>query len=366
MDKQSNNKGFKKIYLLGAILVILAIVATAAISSLGAAERPVVDVGTAAAVTQRLEGSCVVNGTLAPEQSANITSRTSGKVLSVAVDKGDVVHAGDLLVKLDDADIQLSTGAGGLGKDNVDKYKVAYDLARGLYEKNRELFDNGALSEVACEQSRVSMEQARIQYETAAAALGEQLSKTSITAPFDGVVVSIGVQEGDTIAQGAAIASIVAMDRVVLKGTVPESVVSMIVQGQDVTASADALPGMDFSGKVSFISPVSVPAGQIFPIEISIPNPDGLLKAGMTANARIRVQTVENALTVPSAAVFERNGKDCVYVVADGTAELREVVTGISDGESTVVISGITEGTVVVSENAGLLMDGDRVAVNGN
>ena len=207
------------------------------------------------------------------------------------------------------------------------------------------------------------MEQAKIQYQTAAAALSEQVQKTSITAPISGVVVAITVQEGDSVSQGTQLISIVDMDQVILKGTVPESIIGFMKQGQDVAVKVESLYGQIFNGKMSFISPVSVPAGQIFPVEITIANVAGPLKAGMTATASVKAEMAAPVLAVPTGAVFERDGRKYVYVIAENQVVMTAVSIGMQNSEFTAINSGIAAGAQIVSSDTALLMNGDQVKI---
>lgn len=357
VSKKSMIKGI----VIGIALIAIAVVAYNIFTSLSATKRSIVTVSTALAQEQVVSGGYSILGTLSPVKSASVASKVSGKVNAVTASKGDLVKAGALLVQLDDTDVQLQAGAGGMAGDNVQKYKMAYDLANETYIKNKNLYDNGAVAQMTYEQSRVSMEQAKIQYQTAAKALAEQVQKTSITAPISGIVIALSVQKGDSVTQGTQLMSIVDMDQVILKGTVPESIIGFIQQGQDVTIKVDSLYGQSFKGKISFISPVSIPAGQIFPVEITVPNVKGPLRAGMTAYSFIHVEMTAPVLAVPTEAVFEREGKKYVYVLDSGKAIMTEVVIGMQNNDFTAINSGLSAGTEVISGNTQLLMNGDQV-----
>ncbi len=350
------------------ILIVIALIAIGVVgfnifSTMNATKRPIVSVSVSVADERMVTGEYSILGTLSPAKSASITSKISGRVNSVEVVKGDLVKAGALLVQLDDTDVQLQSGAGGMASDNVQKYKIAYELANDVYVKNKNLYVNGAIPQMTYEQSLASMQQAEIQYKTAATALAEQVQKTRITSPISGIVVAISVQQGDAVTQGAQLISIVNMDQVILKGTVPESIIGVLNQGQDVSVTVESLYGQSFKGKVSFISPVSVPAGQIFPVEISVSNVDNALMAGMTASATVKVETTTPVLAVPTSAVFERDGKKYVYVINSDQAIMTEVSIGMQNKAFTAINSGISVGSKVVSSDTAILMNGDQVIV---
>lgn len=356
-----SRQGMIKGFVFAIIIIAVGVAVFNVLSTMNPTNRPVVSVSTAIAEERMITSDYLISGTLAPVGSANIVSKVPGIVNVVAVQKGDQVKAGDLLIELDDTDVQLQAGAGGMASDNVERLKLAYDLANDKFIKNEMLYKNGAISQMAYEDSKASMEQARLQYQSAGDALAQQIQKTSITAPISGIVVTQSVQKGDSVTQGTQLMSIVDVNQVILKGTVPESIIGIITKDQEVEVKVDSLYGQSFQGTIGFISPVSVPAGQIFPVEITIPNANGALKAGMTGVASVKVEMTNPALAVPSSAVFERNGLTYVYVIENDRIKMTEVVTGIKNSDFTAIYSGISEGTKVVEDATEPLMDGDRI-----
>lgn len=356
-----SRQGMIKGFVFAIIIIAVGVAVFNVLSTMNPTNRPVVSVSTAIAEERMITSDYLISGTLAPVSSANIVSKVPGIVNAVAAQKGDVVKAGDLLIELDDTDVQLQAGAGGMASDNVERLKLAYDLANDKFVKNEMLYKNGAISQMAYEDSKASMEQARLQYQSAGDALAQQIQKTSITAPISGIVVTQSVQKGDSVTQGTQLMSIVDMNQVILKGTVPESIIGIIKKDQEVEVKVDSLYGQSFQGAISFISPVSVPAGQIFPVEITIPNANGVLKAGMTGDASVKVEMTKPALAVPSSAVFERNGRKAVYVIEKDRIKITEVITGIESSDFTAIHSGISAGTEVVADATKPLMDGDQI-----
>jgi RND family efflux transporter MFP subunit len=343
------------------IAIILGAIVFAVISGQNATKRGAIEVTTGKATMKVMEGQYEVLGTLSPEKSATINSKVSGKVNSINIDKGMLVKAGQSLIKIDSTDVLLAQGSGIMANDNIAKYKLSYDIANQQFLNNKSLYENGAISKVAYDQSRVTMEQAQIQYTSAQSALAEQLDKTDIKSPIDGVVVAINVQDGDSVTAGISLVSIVNVDNLVLKGTVPEAVVGLVKLGQDVKIVVDSIYGTEFIGKISFISPISVPAGQIFPIEITIANKDGALMAGMTADAQIKIQTTLPMLVVPASSIVEKDGASYVFIVTDKSVKMTEVRIGVSTEKEVAIVSGIDKNSEIVTENSQMLMDGDLI-----
>lgn len=232
------------------------------------------------------KGDYEISGTLAPAANFSISSKVSGQVKSIQVAKGDVVVKGQLLVLQDDTDVQLQSGAGGMASDTVARLKLAYDAANTTYEQNKALYDAGAISKAVYDQSVTQKETSRISYQSAAAALGNQENKTNILAPSNGIVTGISVDEGDYLGVGTPVITIADLSQVVLKGNVSEDKINSVKTGQTVKVVISAL-NKTLEGKITFISSVTTTGGKSFPIEITIDNGKGELKAGMTASTVI-------------------------------------------------------------------------------
>ena len=351
----------KKLVGIIAIVILLGIAAFAIINGQNATKRGAIEATTSKAVMKVIEGQYQVASTLSPEKSATISSKISGKINQINVEKGNIVKTGQSLIKIDSTDVLLAQGSGIMANDNIAKYKLSYDLANQQYENNKSLYENGAISKVAYDQSKTAMDQAKIQYTSAQSALGEQLDKTQIISPIDGIVVAINVQQGDSVTAGSQLISIVNVDNLLIKGTVPESIIGQIKQGQEVKIAVDSIYGTEFKGKVSFISPISVPAGQIFPIEITLENKDGALKAGMSAEANLQIQSIGQVLAVPTSSIVEKDGATYVFQVDGNVVKMVQVKTGISNSNETAILSGIDQNAEIVTVNAQMLMDGDTI-----
>jgi len=230
------------------------------------------------------KGTYEISGTLSPAANFAISAKVSGQVQSILVDKGDKVTKGQLLVMQDDTDVQLLNGAGGMASDNVTKLKMAYETANDSYEQNKILYQAGAISKTAFNQSMAQKETARIAYQSAATALDNQENKTSILAPSDGIVTGISVSVGENLSIGTPVIAIADLRQLILKGSVTEDQISKLKSGQTVQVTINAL-NKKVEGKITFISPVNTTGTRSFPVEITIDNASGELKAGMSAGA---------------------------------------------------------------------------------
>ncbi len=231
-------------------------------------------------------GAYEISGTLSPAADFSISAKVSGQVQAIKVGKGDRVVKGQLLVIQDDTDVQLQSGSGGMARDTVAKLKMSYQSALDNYQQNQVLYGEGAISKTAFDQITLQKETARIAYQSAATALSNQENKTSIIAPSDGIVTSISVSEGEYLTVGKPVIGLSDLSKVVLKGNVSEDKINSVKEGQAVKVVISSI-NKTVEGKITFISSVGLNGSKSFPIEITIDNSKGEIKAGMTATTEI-------------------------------------------------------------------------------
>jgi len=200
------------------------------------------------------------------------------------------------------------------------------------------------LRQQSLEQAQNSLEQAQ-----------KNLDEATITAPFDGIVASVYVDEGDVIPSPTmapkTIIHLVDMTSMELEVEVDEIDMPGVKLGQRAIIDVDALPGVLFEGKVTAIYPVPLEQGGVIvyqvKIELTVPDGSGIM-IGMSTDADIIISEQGNVLLVPDRAVKEDSeGNPMVEVVINGEYEERSVVVGISDGFDTEIIDGLKEGEIV-------------------
>jgi RND family efflux transporter MFP subunit len=183
--------------------------------------------------------------------------------------------------------------------------------------------------------------------------------KTAILAPFDGIVVSVGVKKNDVLSamdySSKTAVQLVDTSQIKFQGQVDEIDIMKIKTGQKATISVDAVPNKTFTGTVSFISPYgTADTNNVvkFPVTIKLDPTDVALKGGLTATADIAISSAANTLLVPLSAVTTTSAGSFVTVVdeATGKQEKREVTLGSQNLQFAEVLSGLKEGDKIVVE----------------
>jgi len=217
------------------------------------------------------------------------------------------------------------------------------------------------LAKDAVEQARESVELAQQSVKLAEQSLAQaekNLKEAIITAPFDGVVASVNAKERDIIPSPSVasmpIIELIDPSTVELVVEVDEIDIPQVKVGQEAIITLDALPDAEFTGVVTTIYPIPIEVGGVVvyrvKIELEVPQDSGI-KVGMSASADIILAKRSNVLLVPDRAIKkDSEGRPVVEVMVDEQIEERPVVTGISDGFNTEIISGLQEGETVVTE----------------
>ena len=345
--------------------------------------------------------SVVATGKITPITQVEVKSKASGIVEKLYVDINAVVKKGQPLAQLDQQEIvaqvaaqraQLSYAQANVGtyEANLDQDKVnaaAPDLPmyKATLDRNLAMLKDGIVSHQTVDdanrdylaaltrrdsaKAQIGVDQAKLRQAKAQVAqsqatldqLLEQLSYTTIVAPMDGVVLSRDVEIGDAVSSILVLGSTATLvmtvgdtTEVYVKGKVDEADIAHVYLGQPARIKVESFRDRYFQGKVTKISPMGVEKDNVttFEVRVSINNPNGELKAQMTANAEILLDEHKGVLTVPENAVIYDNQKSATVEIPDKSQKEGKrkvpVTVGLSNGSVTEILSGLKEGDSVV------------------
>ncbi len=289
-------------------------------------------------------------GRVEADVDVTLGAEKPGAIMEIAVEKGDAVAAGQLLLRLDDR-----TWVALYDKSEIDLREAQKDLDRW-----EELKKAGAVSVNDYEDIRTRQELARIARNEAQV----QLDRCRVQSPIAGQVADRFVERGAYATEGMPLFRVVRIDPVKVRVDIPERDIRAVTNGQPAELTADALPGVLFTGRVSFVAPAAGRDNNAFPVEITIPNPDHRLKPGMIARVRLERRVWPDAIAVPLTAVVPQKGEYVVFIHRDGKAERRLVQIEALLGNEAVLATGVNAGEEVIVEGARSVMDGSPVAVS--
>jgi membrane fusion protein (multidrug efflux system) len=288
-------------------------------------------------------------GTLRPDEAVTVVPEIAGRVERIAFKEGQVVAAGDVLVKLDDS-ILVAERA---------KARSDLTLARANHERALKLAGQGMGTIRARDEALGAFQAAQANLALAEA----RLEKSTIRAPLSGVLGLRSVSVGAYVAPGERIVELADIDPIKLDFRVPELALTDLRAGQRVHVALDALPGRSFEGEIYAIDPIVDVAGRAIRLRARIPNPRRELSPGLFARVRLVVERRENALLVPESAVFARDGKPFVYRVVDGRAVLTAVALGQRRPGEVELRRGVGRDDVVVTAGQQQVRDGAALEV---
>ena len=309
-----------------------------------------VPVEVAKAERRAIAASYTGTAALEPRAESQVVAKTSGVALAVLVEEGQLVRAGQPLVRLDPDRARLSVAQ---SEAQMRKLENSYHRAQKLVQQQ-------LVSAADVDQLRYDLENARALYRMAVL----ELSYTTVVAPISGVVASRDIKPGNFVQINSPIIRIVDAARLEATLNVPEREIAKLKPGQVVSLQVDALPGKPFTGTVDRVAPVVDNGTGTFRV-VNTFSGDGDLQAGMFGRLSINYDQRADALVVPRNALLEDGGKPAVYVVRDGKAMRTELALGYDDAGWIEVRDGLKAGDEVVVAGKAALREGSAVQVIG-
>ena len=278
-------------------------------------------------------------------QSIELKPEIEGRVTAILIREGQAVSQGTPLFRIDDAEL----------KAQVARAQADWDLANQALKRTRDLLAQNASSAADLEQSEATERSTRAQFDL----LKVREERTTVRAPFSGVVGRRSVSLGDYVTTGSTLISLQTVDPQRATFQVPERYAERLQLGQRVQIRVAALQNQEFTGVVDFVDPVvQLPARTIL-VKAQVPNGRRQLQSGMFIEARLATDMRPNAILIPEEAIVPIQGANFVWVVIDGKAARRQVGIGIRIPGFVEIRSGVDEGEqVVVGGMERIAMDG--------
>lgn len=289
-------------------------------------------------------------GTALANESVEITAKVSNRIEAIRFTEGQKVRRGTVLVELDRAQTAAEFA----------EAEANLAESRNQFNRGRDLAVTAALSRAQLDQLATSVKTA----EARVAAARARLADTVIRAPFDGRTGFRRVSVGGLVSAGAVITTLDDTSVIKLEFTVPQSFLADLAPGLAVEARVDGLEGRVFNGKVSTLSPRVDPVTRSLAVRAELPNPDGTLRPGMFMSVKLRGR--ENpTLVLPEQALVPEEGRNYVFVVADGRAQRREVTTGVRRPGTVAIVQGLADDERVIIDGTFKARDGGEVIEAG-
>ena len=287
-----------------------------------------------------------------PNLIVTVSAEVAGRVERIPLKKGNLVHAGNLLIRLNEDLLrpEFESAEAQFNSDQIEYERVA-NLVKEKVSPPRDL-DN-ATSQLAISKARLAEVRAR-------------LERTSILAPGAGLLNDLLVEEGEYVQVGAPLAELVDMDTVKVVVEIPERDIAYFAIGQKAEVFAEAR-GQEKSliGTITFISKLADQRTRSTRMEITLDNKEGLFLSGQIVRARLTRQILRDVIFIPLLTVIPMEEGKAVYVVSSSQAQRREVELGVIKGDRIQVKRGLAPGDRLVIAGHRFVSPGQNVNVAG-
>lgn len=368
--------------LIGAGIVVALIVIIAAARYGRGDDRTAVQA--AAAKRQTIDSSILASGSLVYREDVSLRPEVIGKVSAVPVQEGDHVTRGQVVVQIDPetfkAEVATQEANVKMAQIAIKQQQLTVENLEREWQRKQKIYQQGLLDASTYDQATNTLAIARAELAERKQALSlnqaqlakaqEQLSKTIIRSPIDGIVTEVDVKPGETVIAGttnivgSSLMEIGDPSEILAEVRVDEADIAHLKLGQTAKVTAVAYPNQQLSGKVHFIGAEATTAtghqGLSFKVKILLDDPNKVtLHPGMSCRAEIETRSSKDALTIPVQAVLytDTDRKNAtldstsgyVFVIAAGKAEKRTVKTGISNDQDIEIVDGLKSGDQVIT-----------------
>lgn len=298
-----------------------------------------------------------LQGDVSTKQNVLIYPEMAGTLQKVYVKEGDKVSRGQILATIDD---------GGMSSQ-LSQLKSQADLAKTTFERQERLWNQNIGSEIQFLQAKTNYEAA----ENMVSQAQSQLGKSTIRAPFSGIIDNVIKDQGTVVApgQGSEVFRIVNLSDMYIEVEVPETYIGSVSKGKEALVYFPVL-GDSIITKIRETGNFINPSNRSFEVEIPVPNKEGKIKPNLSAKVNINDYTNEDAILIPTSIISENaEGEQYVFVAeepnADGEALVKRsvITTGKTQGANIEVLSGLADGNQIIKEGARSVKDGQKVKI---
>jgi RND family efflux transporter MFP subunit len=294
-----------------------------------------------------------IQGSVNTKENILIQPEMPGTLVSLNVKAGQRVSKGQLLARVDD----------GGSSQQVASLETQYQLAKTTFERQKNLWSQKIGSEIQFLQAQTQM----LSLQRSVAQAKAMLSKTEIRAPFSGTIDEVFVERGQVVSAGPqGLMRIVNLNNMYVSTSIPESYIGKLKVGTEVDVFLTSL-NKSYKGKVRQVGNFINPNNRSFGIEVSLPNPENLLRPNQVAKLKVIDYTAKNAIVVPTNIIQEDGqGNKFVFVAINSnekTAIAKKVLVtiGKSTDNVTEILSGLVANDIIVTEGVNTISEGMKL-----
>jgi len=336
------------------ILFVIVIV----MASCGKKQEPVkkevatIKVKTMAVTTVNGFSNLHYSGTVEASQTIPLTFQSTGTVEQVLVQEGDVVRKGQLLAVVNKSDNQ-----------NIYNSALAmYEQAKDAYDRMKQVYEKGSLSEVKWVDMETKLKQAESQMQMTK----NNLDKCNLYAPTSGIVGKRNIEPGQSSISSFSPIELVKIETVSVKIAVPENEIGKIKKGLNATFTISALENKSFEGIITNVGVVADQFSRTYEVKITVNNPNLEMKPGMVCDVMLNSVAEKDLIVVPNSAVSKDNGgKSFVYLVSSDNKSVKKQIVEVGNYQRSgvAVLSGLSSNQTIVVEGKEKLSDNSLISL---
>jgi membrane fusion protein (multidrug efflux system) len=297
-----------------------------------------------------LARTTTVSGILEPLRTVGVNAQMSGALLSVNVEEGNYVRAGQTLAQIDAREIEAQ----------LKSATAALDLAESTAKRSDELWKQRIITAQEYERDRANLASSQATLD----GLRTRIGYATVKAPISGVVTEKRLETGDIVSPNTRLFSVADMSMLVSRVMVSELDVPLLKAGDVVDVTVDALGGSRVPGRIRRVFPAADSATRLVPVEVALSGSAiSSLRPGNTIRSVFRLGSRNDAMLIPTRAVMGPVGARAVVVVRQGKSERRLIRVGPDIDGTTEVLEGLAVGDTVIVAGQALLRDGSPVRV---
>ncbi|MEX2590243.1 MAG: efflux RND transporter periplasmic adaptor subunit [Chitinophagales bacterium] len=282
-------------------------------------------------------------GSILADESVELTTETAGMITGIYFKEGEQVSKGDLLVRINDADLQAE----------LNKIKQEIELANIQLKRYEKLLDREAVSQSEFDQAKTQV----LTLKADSALVVARIQKTTLRAPFSGQVGLRNVSPGAYVSSGTSIATLVNVNQLKVQFSISERFAMEVRNGQEVLFNVSGDEKLR-KAKVYAINPQIDQSTRTIQIRAIYDNRKDSLKAGAFANVQVVLSEKDKALQVPAQAVALELGSEKTYVIENGLCTSKKVKTGIRNDSQVEITEGLSVGDSVITSGIAQLKEG--------
>lgn len=273
------------------------------------------------------------SGSLEGVDQANIVAKIAERVVKIDKQVDNYVNQGETVIELD------KTGP----SSQFLQAQANFVNAEKNLKRMQALLDAGAISQQQLDQTQTAYDIAKANFEAAK-------STVVLTSPISGIITNINVNEGDWVNPGMEMATIAKINRMIIKFFVSENEIQDLRLGDKVTVWSESKPDLKIRGTITEISKSASSDSRTFQVKAEFPNTkDWWFKPGMFVRVKATLATKKDVVAIPNESIMHMDNKELVYVIKDGKPIEKDIKTGMTDGNFSEVMNGMSKGDSLIT-----------------